>query len=1096
MAPSRASALAVALLFAVIAPQLRGQERVDYLKSVKPILTAHCYSCHGGLKQMNRLRVDTVALMMKGGESGAILEAGNSSKSLIVDHVTVTRGAPRMPPASEGELLKPAEIALIRKWIDEGAAGPPDEKPEADVKSHWAFKAPVKAAPPKPGNPIDAFLAAEREKHGLKAQALADKRVLLRRVYLDLIGLPPTREEQDAFEKEYAAKPQAAYEAVVERLLSSKQYGERWGRHWMDVWRYSDWWGLGVEVRNSQKHMWHWRDWIIESLNGDKGYDQMLREMLAADELYPSDADKLRGNGFLARQYFIFNRNTWMEDAVEHTAKAFLGLTVNCSKCHDHKYDPIAQADFYRFRAFFEPYQVRLDMAPGETDFAKNGIPRGFDCNHEAPTYLFIRGDEKQPRKDKPIPPGVPDILTFGSLDIAAVKLPAEAVVTGLRKEVVDSYLHAADVQIKTARETLAQARKTLADVEKKRPPIPAKEQTTELKNKPIASDNFSKEKTDQWEMKSGEWKYQDGKLKQTKDGPVRGQLRLKAKPPEDFEARFKFTITGGQMWKSVGLLFDTVDANEVNVYLSAYGGGPKLQITYKQGGKQVYPAEATQLRPIKVGETQDVTVRVRGTLVNVAINGQHALAYRLPIPRKPDGIELITYDALVDFTMFELSPLDNSVKLLEDSARVTTGKSVEMTLEQARLAVVVAEKALAAAELQVSLINARTAADRARFQQPPPAETKKLARAAARIEKQAAVVAGEEAVARGELDAVLKKPDAAKKLAAARELLAKAKKELESPGESYTSLKGSLKAPENNLETPASREKPFPDTSTGRRSALAKWMTDARNPLTARVAVNHIWARHFGRPLVATVFDFGRKGAVPTHPELLDYLAVELIEKNWSMKHLHRLIVTSSAYQMSSSARLDNPKSEIPNPQLIDAENRYLWRMNPVRMESQVLRDSLLSLSGELDLTMGGPSIPIADETSRRRSLYFVHSHNDRQRFLSNFDDANVLECYRRAESIVPQQALALENSKLATAVAEKIAKRIDAADDAMFIKAAFELVLGSSPTPQELKECAEAMKELREIALRDKKADAVLRVRVNLVHALLNHNDFVTVR
>ena len=195
-------------------------------------------------------------------------------------------------------------------------------------------------------------------------QGPAERSLLLRRVYLDLIGLPPTREEMQAF---LGDKSPDAYEKVVDRLLASPQYGERWGRHWMDVWRYSDWWGLGAELRNSQKHIWHWRDWIVESLNEDKGYDRMLREMLAADELYPTDPDALRATGFLARHYFIFNRTTWLDETVEHTGKAFLGLTFNCCKCHDHKYDPFSQADYYRFRAIFEPYQIRTDNVPGET---------------------------------------------------------------------------------------------------------------------------------------------------------------------------------------------------------------------------------------------------------------------------------------------------------------------------------------------------------------------------------------------------------------------------------------------------------------------------------------------------------------------------------------------------------------------------------------------------------------------------------------------------------------------------------------------------------------------------------------------------------
>ena len=213
---------------------------------------------------------------------------------------------------------------------------------------------------------------------------------------------------------------------MVDRLLASPQYGERWGRHWMDVWRYSDWYGLGAEVRNSQPHIWHWRDWIIESLNADKGYDRMVLEMLAADEAAPDDPDALRATGFLARNWFKFNRNTWLEDTVEHTAKAFLGLTLNCAHCHDHKYDPIAQADYYRFRAFFEPHTIRTDRVPGEPDTQKDGLPRVYDCDPDAQTFLFVRGDEKRPVTDRPLAPGIPQVMEHQAPlgAIAAVPLP------------------------------------------------------------------------------------------------------------------------------------------------------------------------------------------------------------------------------------------------------------------------------------------------------------------------------------------------------------------------------------------------------------------------------------------------------------------------------------------------------------------------------------------------------------------------------------------------------------------------------------------------------------------------------------------------
>jgi hypothetical protein len=268
--------------------------------------------------------------------------------------------------------------------------------------------------------------------------------------------------------------------------------------------------------------------------------------------------------------------------------------------------------------------------------------------------------------------------------------------------------------------------------------------------------------------------------------------------------------------------------------------------------------------------------------------------------------------------------------------------------------------------------------------------------------------------------------------------------------------------------------------------------MSDPKNPLTALVAVNHVWARHFGTPLVATVFDFGRKGAAPTHPELLDWLAVELVENRWSFKHLHRLIVTSDAYRMTSS-----PVGADAN-RTADAGNRWYWRMNPVRMESQAVRDSLLHLAGELDLKQGGPSVPAGEESSRRRSLYFVHSHNEHNKFLSLFDDASVLECYRRAESIVPQQALALSNSKLALTVSgkinERLHKELGEVGDAEYARTAFELVLGGSPTVAELKECEEALLGLREVL--KGQPDAGLRARRDLIHALLNHNDYITIR
>jgi hypothetical protein len=367
-------------------------------------------------------------------------------------------------------------------------------------------------------------------------------------------------------------------------------------------------------------------------------------------------------------------------------------------------------------------------------------------------------------------------------------------------------------------------------------------------------------------------------------------------------------------------------------------------------------------------------------------------------------------------------------------------------------------------------------------------------ARTAAKMERRAAILDAELELAKIEQELAdtqpAKRNEVEKKRATAITNLATIRDSLHQPGIAYTSLRGALKAPESNLENDASRNKPYPATSTGRRTALASWITDARNPLAARVAVNHIWLRHFGRPLVGTVFEFGKKGAKPTHPELLDYLAVELRDSGWSMKHFHRLIVTSNAYQLGPDADASN--------QRIDPENTFNWRRQPQRMEAQVVRDSLLHLAGELERAQGGPSIPAAQETTRRRSLYFVHSHNEHNQFLSMFDDAPVLECYRRSESIVPQQALALENSKFTLTTAAKIAERLQArlgekAGDHEFIRMAFALLLGSEPTGDEIAACEAALKEWRGKA---PMAATISRSRAHLVHALVNHNDFVTMR
>ncbi len=1081
-------------------------EPVNYLKDIKPVLAARCYACHGALKQKAGLRLDTAEAIRKGGKHGPAALPGKPEKSPLIARVTTHDADERMP--QEGEPLSAPQIETLKRWVSAGAKGSANEVADQDPSRHWAFQPPVRPPVPKVKskkwvrNPVDSFLGAEQEKRGLKPQANVEKSLLLRRVYLDLIGLPPTRTETQAFLAETAPD---AYEQVVERLLKSPHYGERWGRHFMDLWRYSDWYGLDAQLRYSQKHIWHWRDWIVESLNQDQGYDQMIREMLAGDELAPADSKVVRATGFLARNYFLFNRTTWMEDVVEHTAKAFLGLTLNCAKCHDHKFDPLTQTDYYRFRAIFEPYQVRLDPVAGEPNLEVDGLPRVYDAHADAPTWLFVRGDEKRPDKSKSLPPGIPVVLARAPLNIQPVALPLETFAPSLKPGIEQDFLLGAERSLADAQAALAKAKQALAVAEAAQTNAPAPGASPAGKrpvspSAPLVKSNFAAAEDEQWELGPGQWTFESGKLSQKQLG-TRTHVRYRKAVPADFAAKFRFQIKGGAIWKSVGLAFDVAPNREVLVYVSAYTDS-KLQIAYKDGGDYVYPPDAALGRPVPLDQPLELGVMVSGRVLNVAVNGEHALAFRLPIERHSGGFDLITYDAAADFLGVELSALPAEAKMIEPG----TGRPLapaKPSVEDAQTAVTLAEKTLVTAGLKPKALRAAFAADRAHYANPPAANDAELIRAAARAERQHAAAAADEALVRADQElsrlraggmAKDKITAAEKNATDARAAWELARKALAAPGENYISPRAARKAFEGPTETEAMLPAVFPPTSTGRRTALANWITERKNPLTARVAVNHLWARHFGEPLVPNVFDFGRKNPPPLNPALLDWLAVELMEQQWSLKHIHRLLVTSSAYRLTTSLAGADVATRKADP-----DNKYLWRRNPGRMEAQVVRDSVLHLAGVLDLKVGGPTVdPKRDEDSLRRSLYFTHSENDHHRLLDVFDNAKVLECYRRQESILPQQALAMSNSKLGLGMAPKIAAGLAKGgnlEEAEFIGRAFETILSRPPTAAERTECQQALAGWAKLPP-GKNTDVTQRARANLVHALLNHNDFISIR
>ncbi len=1079
-----------------------GRSAPDYLSAVKPLLASRCFDCHGALRQKDGLRLDTVAQMIE----HEVIVAGKPDASELLHRISSTDPDEIMPPPHEGSPFTPDQIQIIREWIAAGAPHPENEKPEADPAKHWSFQPISRPALPagEAPHPVDRFIFDHHQQTGLTPAPEASRLELIRRVYFDLIGLPPETGELAALMDDSGAD---WYEKLVNRLLEDPRHGERWARHWMEVWRYSDWWGLGDQLRHSQKHIWHWRDWIVESLNANLGYDEMLRLMLAADELYPEDLARLRASGLLARQFVLFNRNTWMDDTVEHLGKGLLGLTMNCAKCHNHKFDPFSQEDYYAMRAIFEPYLVRLELVPGEADFEKDGIPRAFDALPDAPTYLYHRGNEANPDKSRIIPPRVPKIIAFEPLGIEPVSLPVPAYQPARRPGVPETHLSRAEKNVTSAVTDLEKAEATLLAARNRLSPVTQTRLSVhqpELVPAGTFVDTFETLDPARWAMIGGEWVHGTGSIEQKKDGPVRSRLRHLGATPLDFDATVRFLITGGSNYRSVGLAFDagpeSEGPSEQLLYLSV--GGAKVQAAYQENGNWKYPGGgAMHSRPLLENEEYTLHLQVRDNLINASLNGQPVISWRTPLPRRAGSLDLITFDAPAVFYDFSIAPLDPKLSLRESSEKNTTPESTAQTVAEAEDKKAMAEAGVSVARAELESVRLRASAMQAPGDRSAAEAAIKAGRALDLAKSRRNLIEAGQKLKKTAAD---KKEAATKEVEKARQTVTRAEANLAAAVEEkeiYAPLEGALWSPTRFASSGRDDRAPdFPPTSTGRRSALARWITDQRNPLTARVAVNHIWLRHMGQAIVPSVFDFGRNGTPPTHPELLDWLAAELMEKNWDMKHLHRLILNSRAYRMSSS------RADLANREK-DPDNHGFWHRPMIRLESQAVRDSILAHAGELDLTRGGPPVPPnQQDTSKRRSLYFFHSNNDRHLFLTQFDDARVAECYQREQSVVPQQALALANSRLVLEAAPKIAARLSDPnsqtgvsvsrgagenDDVVFVKKAFATLLAITPGEVEISASLRALEDFRKLP-----GTTPAAARTQLIWALLNHNDFVTLR
>ncbi len=801
-------------------------------QNVRPLLAQNCYSCHGEKKQKGGLRLDSIESILKGGESGPAVVPGKPEESLLVG--AVNYAGPEMPPSGK---LAPEKVAVLTGWISAGARWPRGDRaahttmdsaspPRAGLTTAgrplWSLQPLVARKPPElgardsqwlfwPRNPIDRFVLRALRDHGLTPAPEASRLTLIRRVTFDLTGLPPSPPEVDAFLADSAPD---AYERLVERLLESPAYGQRWASHWLDLVRYAESDGHRQDAFRPQA--WRYRDYVVRAFNTDKPYDRFLTEQLAGDEVDPDDPELRIAAGYLRLGTYEYNQRNahgqWadiLNDITDVTGEVFLGLSMGCARCHDHKFDPILQKDYYRLQAFFTPLMPRDDL--------------------------------------------------------------------------------------------------TMA-----RPPEWSAYQTKRAAWEKAAADVLR-------QIKLIEQPFRD----------AAGRVAT-AKLPEDIQAILeKPESDRSPLEKQIGAL--------------AY-----RQIAFEHAqvpAKLLGPAKALWEKLQKELKAFD--------------------AIR-PVPPEPV------------LTATDVGPVSPVTSIPGEPGHIEPG-----------------------------------------------------------------------------FPSVLDPKDA---------------------------------------HVEASPRAPF---STGRRLTLARWLSRPDHPLSTRVIVNRIWQYHFGRGLSGTASDFGRLGDHPSHPELLDWLAIDFVRNGWRLKPLHRLIVTSSSYRQSAKRQ---PR-DLAAAERVDPENRLLWKRTVQRLDAQEIRDAMLATSDELEVRMGGPS-GLSKETRRTIDTRIIRNSPDPLLEIFDAPDGNATTAQRNSTTTAPQ-ALFLVNGEWVLARAERFAARLENSLPASNqheerIALAFRLALGRMPEREETAESVEFLgRQARSSGAAPHRVDALVdhAALVDFCHVLFNSNEFLYV-
>jgi hypothetical protein len=932
----------------------------DYAREIRPIFEARCVRCHGPSLQQSRLRLDSRSAALEGGLSGAVIVPGKSQESLLVQRL-LGKLSPRMP--FEGAPLEPDQIERVRAWIDAGAPGPAEV---AAVKRHWAYLKPEKVEPPRVKNeewvrnPIDRFVAARLESEGLRPSPEADRRALIRRVSLDLVGLPPTPAEVQAFVAD--TRPDA-YERLVDELLASPHYGERWAAPWLDLARYADTNGYEKDRRRTA---WKYRDWVIQALNADMPFRQFTIEQLAGDMLAKPTPEQLIATGF--HRNTLLNQEGGIDveeqrfetlvDRVNTTAAVWLGSTLGCAQCHDHKFDPFSQKDYYRMLAFFDNGEYRVE-----------GLgPRVMD--------KWIA----EPELELPTP------------EQAAKQTALDAEIGELRKRV-----EASSPGFQSA---------LAAWEEERRAPAPA---WTVLRPLRATAENGTTLgiEADSSVLASGE------------------------RPDHD-----AYTVAfGASLGELTGLRLEALAAGSQAPVGRASGGEFVLSgitLSLEHGGHSgIVPlvrAEADFLDPSWPAQDALDGDPATGWSVSEQTDRPHAAVFALGAPLAiPKDSQLV-------------------VRIEQASRRK------QQTLRRFRLSATSEQRPFGGLALPAAL--------QAALESPRGARTEDQRR---QLEEHYRAIAPS-------LDGDRRRLRVAKKERADLGILT-AMILRERPGfdrpKTPLRIRGSFVSPGETVYAgvPAALHT-MPEDAPVNRLGLARWLASDENPLAPRVVVNRAWEAFFGRGLVLTSEDFGSQGERPSHPELLDWLAVEFLREGTRMKALHRTIVTSATYRQASSVA----KNLLER----DPYNRLLARGPRQRLEAETLRDVALAASGRLSAKVGGPSVfpdqpegiwdnPYSDdkwttsegEDRHRRSLYTFIRRTAPYPMLTTFDAPSREFCsVRRVRTNTPLQALATLNDPSFFAAARGLAARLEreaGARPEQRADQAFLLCTSRRPRPEE---------------------------------------------